>query len=36
LEEESRALLAPSPDQIFDQEVAEEVAEQIERLRRAN
>ena len=36
LEEVSRAALAPSPDQIFDQEVAEEVAEQIERLRRAN
>lgn len=32
----SRQALAPSPDQIFDQEIAEEVAEQIERLRRAN
>ena len=36
IEEESRAVLAPNPDQIFDQEVAEEVAERIERLRRAN
>ncbi|MGA1706339.1 MAG: hypothetical protein ACO39X_04765 [Candidatus Nanopelagicaceae bacterium] len=35
-EEVSREALAPSPDQIFDQEVAEEVAERIERLRRAN
>ncbi len=31
-----REVLAPKPDQIFDQEVAEVVAEQIERLRRAN
>lgn len=36
MEEASRAVLAPNPDQIFDQEVAEEVAERIERLRRAN
>lgn len=36
MEEESRAVLAPSPDQIFDQEIADEVAERIERLRRAN
>lgn len=36
IEEEGRAALAPSPDQIFDQEVAEQVAERIERLRRAN
>ncbi len=31
-----REALAPKPDQIFDQEVAEVVAERIERLRRAN
>jgi hypothetical protein len=35
-DEASRAALAPSPDEIFDQEVAEEVAERIEQLRRAN
>ena len=36
LEVDPREVLAPSPDQIFDQEVAEVVAERIERLRRAN
>lgn len=36
IEEESRAALAPDPDQIFDQEVAEVAAERIEQLRRAN
>lgn len=36
LDVDPREILAPSPDQIFDQEVAEVVAERIERLRRAN
>lgn len=36
MEEVSREVLAPHPDQVFDQEIAEEVAEHIERLRRAN
>jgi hypothetical protein len=36
IEEESRAALAPNPDEIFDQEIAEVAAERIEQLRRAN
>lgn len=36
LEQEALAAIAPNPDEIFDQEVAEEAASQISRLRRAN
>lgn len=36
LEQEALAAIAPNPDEIFDQEVAEEAASRISRLRRAN
>ena len=36
LEQEALAVIAPSPDEIFDQEVAEEAAARISRLRKAN
>jgi|OM-RGC.v1.008209063 hypothetical protein len=36
LEEAALEAIAPNPDQIFDQEIAEEAAERISRLRRAN
>ena len=36
LEQEALAAIAPNPDEIFDQELAEEAASRISRLRRAN
>ena len=36
LEQEALAAIAPNPDEIFDQEVAEEAVARISRLRRAN